>query len=311
VPLLADGVCLAHPGLEVRVQLVRRLDPECVEMIPWRERLHESEARVLEPPRENDMPVQPRAPRRDLGERHPDLKGDARLLGENAYWSDPLDDPDDAIEECANLRRLAVEMMIEIVNGAGVRLVAVRELSTALGAAPQRSVRHRHVSWHNRNMSSETALRELVSRTLAWEDAHVGFDAAVANIPVDLRGRQPPGVPYSPWQLVEHLRRAQHDILDFCRNPDYQELEWPDDYWPPSAEPPDPQAWDESIERYRQDRRALEEMAADPKTDLYAQIPHGSGQTYLRELLLVADHGAYHVGQLVLVRRLLGNWSGK
>jgi hypothetical protein len=160
-------------------------------------------------------------------------------------------------------------------------------------------------------MSNETALRELLSRILVWEDAHVGFDAAVEGIPVELRGKRPPGAPHSPWQLVEHLRRAQHDILDFCRNADYQELEWPDDYWPASPEPPDSGAWDESVSGFREDRRTLQEMARDHQIDLYARIPHGTGQTYLRELLLVADHNAHHLGQLVLVRRLLGIWPAK
>jgi uncharacterized damage-inducible protein DinB len=158
---------------------------------------------------------------------------------------------------------------------------------------------------------SDAALRELLSKQLAWEDAHASFDAAVANVPVEARGQQPAGVPHSLWQIVEHLRRAQHDILDFCRNADYQELKWPDDYWPPSPEPPQAGAWDESIAQYREDRRAFQDLTLDPDIDLYARIPHGSGQTYLREILLAADHAAYHVGQLVLVRRLLGIWSSK
>jgi uncharacterized damage-inducible protein DinB len=160
-------------------------------------------------------------------------------------------------------------------------------------------------------MSNETALRELLSRILVWEDAHVGFDTAVDGIPVELRGKLPPGAPHSPWQIVEHLRRAQHDILDFCRNAEFEELEWPDDYWPPSPEPPDLEAWDESVSGFREDRRTLQQMARDDNIDLYARIPHGSGQTYLRELLLVADHNAHHLGQLVLVRRLLGIWPAK
>jgi uncharacterized damage-inducible protein DinB len=158
-------------------------------------------------------------------------------------------------------------------------------------------------------MTADASLRDLLGRLQSWEDAHVGFDAAVDGIPSDLRGEQPAGVPYSPWQLVEHLRRTQHDILDFCRNPHYEELNWPEDYWPASAEPPAASAWDESIKAYRADRTALEQLAADPAVDFSARIPHGSGQTYLRELLLAADHAAYHVGQLVLVRRLLGAWK--
>jgi uncharacterized damage-inducible protein DinB len=144
---------------------------------------------------------------------------------------------------------------------------------------------------------------------LAWADAHAGFEAAVANIPANLRANQPPGLPYSAWQLVEHLRITQHDILDFCRNPDYTELEWPKDYWPASPAPPSEAAWNESIDTFRRDREALQKLAADTTVDLTARIPHGSGQTYARELVLVADHTSYHVGQLVLVRRLLGIWK--
>ena len=158
-------------------------------------------------------------------------------------------------------------------------------------------------------MTPDAALRDLLGALLSWEDAHAGFEAAVAGIPTELRGMQSAGVPYSPWQLVEHLRRAQHDILDFCRNPDYEELNWPEDYWPESPAPPSAAAWDESIARFLADRDALRRLAADRSVDLAARIPHGSGQTYLRELLLAADHAAYHVGQLVLVRRLLGAWK--
>jgi hypothetical protein len=109
--------------------------------------------------------------------------------------------------------------------------------------------------------------------------------------------------------LLEHLRLTQHDILEFCRNPNYQELTWPDDYWPSSPAPASPEDWDHSIARYLEDREALQRLANDPKVDLTAQIPHGSGQTYLRELVLVADHTAYHLGELIVVRRLLGIWK--
>ena len=158
-------------------------------------------------------------------------------------------------------------------------------------------------------MSNDTAVRDLLSRPLAWQDAHVGFEAAVAGIPERVRGTQPKGLPYSPWQLLEHLRLAQHDILDFCRNPDYEELAWPADYWPASPEPPSASAWDNAIAQFVKDREALQALAADRTIDLHAKIPHGSGQTYARELQLVADHNAYHIGQLVLVRRLLGVWT--
>ncbi len=154
----------------------------------------------------------------------------------------------------------------------------------------------------------EDPLRTHLQRLLDWEDAHTGFEAIIAGIPAELRGRKPDGVPHSPWQILEHLRLAQHDILDFCRNPDYRELSFPDGYWPPTAAPPTPQAWDECVEGFRRDREAMKQLAADPKVDWFAAIPHGQGQTILREILLVADHNAYHLGQLVTVRQLLGNW---
>lgn len=155
---------------------------------------------------------------------------------------------------------------------------------------------------------SDPSLRELLIRVLDWQDAHVRFDAAVEGIPPQLRGVQPEGLPYSAWQLVEHMRFTQRDILDFCRRSSYREPHWPEDYWPEGAQPESDGAWEASIAGFRADREALEALAADPDLDLFARIPHGTGQTYIRELLLVADHNAYHVGQLVLVRRLLGIW---
>ena len=157
-------------------------------------------------------------------------------------------------------------------------------------------------------MAEETAWREAISRLLDWEEAHASFDAATGGLAEPLRGRVPPGLPYSPWQLLEHLRIAQEDLLDFCRNPDYRERSWPADYWPAQPQPPSAAAWDESVRRFREDRAALQALARDRSVDLTAKIPHGSGQTYLRELLLAADHAAYHVGELIVVRRLLGAW---
>jgi uncharacterized damage-inducible protein DinB len=156
-------------------------------------------------------------------------------------------------------------------------------------------------------MKPEEALRALLARLLAWEDAHVPFDAAVAGIPPESRGVAAEGAPHTPWQLLEHLRICQWDILEFCRNPAYVELKF-QDYWPPTPAPPTEGAWDESVAAFRRDRDALKELASDRDVDLFAPIPHGSGQTYARELVLVADHNAYHVGQLVLLRRLLGAW---
>jgi uncharacterized damage-inducible protein DinB len=156
----------------------------------------------------------------------------------------------------------------------------------------------------------DTPLRKQLANILAWEDAHVGFERAVAGVPATLRGAVPAGFAHSVWQLVEHLRLAQRDILEFCIDPDYREQRWPDDYWPATAAPPDEAAWTTSLADYLKDRQALADLALDGDIDLFAAIPHGSGQTYLRELLLVADHGAYHIGQIVLVRRALGDWKG-
>lgn len=156
--------------------------------------------------------------------------------------------------------------------------------------------------------STPDALRTHILRLLDWRDAHVDFETAIEGIPAELRGVQPEGLPYSPWQLLEHLRIAQRDILEFSQNPDYTQPAWPDEYWPSSPEPPDPNDWDESVTAFQHDLEALKKLATETKTNLFDAIPHGSGQTYLRELLLVADHNAYHIGQLVAVRRLLGAW---
>ena len=153
------------------------------------------------------------------------------------------------------------------------------------------------------------ALRAQLRRILSWQDAHVGFEKSVEGLSPKLRGVRVVGFPHSAWELLEHMRITQHDILDFCRNPGYTEMTWPDDYWPKSAEPPSERAWDDSIAAFRDDRAALEALAADESIDLFATIPHGDGQTYLRELLLVADHNAYHLGQLVAVRQQLGAWG--
>jgi hypothetical protein len=154
-------------------------------------------------------------------------------------------------------------------------------------------------------------VREHVARLLSWEEAHASFDSAVANLPEHLRGTKPKGLPYSPWQLIEHIRIAQYDILEFCRNPEYVELKWPDDYWPSSVAPANPAAWANSIKDFRRDRSALQQLCRDPNIDLESEIPPGRGQTYLRELLLVADHTAYHVGELVVLRRLLEAWPAQ
>ena len=154
-------------------------------------------------------------------------------------------------------------------------------------------------------------MRSQLAKALDWGDAHASFDAAVKDFPPALRGRRVHGLPHSPWEVLEHLRIAQHDILDFSRNANYEERKWPDEYWPASPEPPDDKAWDRSIAAFRRDRRALKTLTEDPKLKLDKRIPHGDGQTYLREILLVIDHNADHVAELVLLRRLLGAWESR
>ncbi|MGH7623415.1 MAG: DinB family protein, partial [Gemmatimonadaceae bacterium] len=134
---------------------------------------------------------------------------------------------------------------------------------------------------------------------------------ALEGLAPALRGKRPEGSPHSPWELLEHIRITQDDILDFCRNPKYKERHWPADYWPKSAAPPTATSWDESVTQYHADLAALRAIAEDESIDLFARIPHGDGQTYLRELLLVVDHTSHHIGQIILVRRLLGAWPAK
>ncbi len=160
-------------------------------------------------------------------------------------------------------------------------------------------------------MSQGDPFRRQVSSLLDWQDAHPGFEKILEGIPGELRGVAPDRLPYTPWQLLEHVRLTQRDILEFCRNPRYTEPEWPADYWPETAAPPTAKAWQESIEAFLADRDAMKRLALDATVDLFGLIPHGSGQTLLRELLLLADHNAYHLGELVVVRRCLGIWGSQ
>lgn len=157
---------------------------------------------------------------------------------------------------------------------------------------------------------SPDPLRAQLVRLLDWEEAHVGFDKAVDGIPADQRGSRAAGFEHSPWQLLEHMRIAQKDILDFCVNAQYvHALKWPDEYWPQSPAPPGATAWNKSVADFKADREKLKDLALDTDVDLFALVPTGKGQqTYLRAILLVVDHNAYHLGQLVAVRRALGIW---
>ena len=156
-------------------------------------------------------------------------------------------------------------------------------------------------------MDQNEMLRAHLKRLLDWEDAHVTFDRAVNAVPQDKRTIRPEGIPYSLWEVLEHIRICQFDILDFCLNSEYKERSM-EDFWPKTSSPA-VEEWDASIKNFHHDRRALMALAEDSSIDLFANIPHGEGQTYLRELLLVADHNAYHIADLVAIRRTLGIWK--
>jgi hypothetical protein len=154
----------------------------------------------------------------------------------------------------------------------------------------------------------EKSLRDYLRRMLSWHEAHVDWIKAVSGIPEKLRGKRPKGAEHSSWELLEHMRIATWDIYEFSRDAKHKSPKWPAGYWPAKPAPPHAAAWDKSVRDLERDLERMGELVADPKTDLLAPIPHGSGQTVLREALLIADHNAYHLGQLVLVRRLLGCW---
>ena len=157
----------------------------------------------------------------------------------------------------------------------------------------------------------DDSLRQHLLELLKGGSAHARFEDAIAGIPPKLKGAKPAGFPHSPWMLLEHMRIAQLDILEFSRNRKHVSPDWPKGYWPRSEAPPTSAAWNASIKRFRRDLKTMQDLVANPKTDLYARIPWGDGQTILREALLLADHNAYHVAQLVDVRRLLGVWPEK
>ena len=154
----------------------------------------------------------------------------------------------------------------------------------------------------------DKALRQHLLYLLKGGGAHVKFDEIVSGIPAKLRGKKPAGMPHSPWMLLEHMRIAQGDIFEFSRNPKHISPDFPGGYWPRAEAPPNTAAWNKSVRNFRKDLKAMQALIANPRTDLFARIPWGDGQTILREALLAADHNAYHMGQLVDVRRLLDAW---
>jgi DinB superfamily len=155
----------------------------------------------------------------------------------------------------------------------------------------------------------EQSLRKHLVELLAGGAAHAKFEDAIKGLPPKLRSAKPAGFPHSPWMLLEHLRLAQRDILEFSRNTKHVSPKWPGGYWPKKESPSNAGAWTKSVQQFRRDLKAMQSLVTNPKTDLFAPILWGDGQTILREALLVADHNAYHVAQLVDVRRMLGTWK--
>jgi uncharacterized damage-inducible protein DinB len=151
--------------------------------------------------------------------------------------------------------------------------------------------------------------RRIVASALDWEQAHASLESAVEGLPPELRGKRPDGLVHSIWELLEHIRLTQRDLLDFCVDPNYHEPKWPDDYWPSNPAPPSDKAWTDSLAAIRRDAEALAEFTRNDPRDLTLPIPHGTGQTYLRTVLVAVDHTSYHVGQILDVRRLLGTWN--
>lgn len=161
------------------------------------------------------------------------------------------------------------------------------------------------------SMDKEQVLREHLIAVLDGRQAHLTFDDIVSGVAFDSQGTRVEGSPYTLWQLLEHLRIAQWDILEFSRNPGHVSPEFPSGYWPQTEEPPEASSWDQSVQAFRSDLESMKRLVTDPETDLFSPIPHGKGQTILREALLIADHNAYHLGQMLLLRRLIGDLPGR
>jgi len=153
------------------------------------------------------------------------------------------------------------------------------------------------------------SLRQHLLYLLKDGGAHARFEDAIKGFPAKLRGQKVPNFPHTAWALLEHMRVAQWDILEFSRNPKHKSPKWPQGYWPNADAPPRAGAWTKSVATFRQDLKEMESLIMNPKTDLYAPLPWGDGQTILREAMLIADHNAYHIGELVMLRRMLGAWE--
>lgn len=154
--------------------------------------------------------------------------------------------------------------------------------------------------------SNETAtLRKQLVNAISGHEAHIDFDSTMEDFPSDLRGRKPPGAPHSAWQLLEHMRIAQRDILEFSRNPDHKSPNWPDDYWPKTAAPPDLEAWNNSVRAFQKDSDEMDALVQNAQQNLFKPFEHGTGQTLLREALLIATHNSYHLGQIMFLKKML------
>jgi uncharacterized damage-inducible protein DinB len=156
---------------------------------------------------------------------------------------------------------------------------------------------------------NDQSLRQQLVDLLDGGNAHAKFDDVIKDLPPKLRGTKPENFPHTAWMLLEHLRLAQWDILEFSRNAKHKSPAWPEGYWPKTEAPPSGEAWEKSVEEFRRDLKAIQALVEDPNTDLFEKISWGDGQTILREVLLVADHNSHHLGQLIDVRRLLGAWK--
>jgi hypothetical protein len=159
--------------------------------------------------------------------------------------------------------------------------------------------------------NNDRSLRAHLIYLLEGGGAHISFDDALANMPEDVRGKTPPGLDHSVWDLLEHMRIAQWDILEFSKNGKHKSPKWPDEYWPKAGEKPAGAQWNESVRKFQADLKSMRDFVKNPKTDLFAKLPWGDGQTILREALLIADHNAYHLAQIVDARKVLGSWPAK
>ena len=157
-------------------------------------------------------------------------------------------------------------------------------------------------------MDNDSILRQQLVALLRGQQAHMPYDAAVADFPLEAINREPAQVPYTPWHLLEHLRLAQWDILDFIRNPNYSALHWPEDYWPERSQQADEARWNATIAGFKADQQALQDLVMNPSTDLTGDIPHAPGYNILREILVVSDHNAYHIGEFAILRQVMGTW---